>query len=75
VLQHLLLFALSFLSLAVEEFCREGFSVDMKKQILHCRIVASQHLISDKVRMVYKAEAAQSAEKSRRQAGQIPCHR
>jgi hypothetical protein len=67
--------ALTFLSLAVEEFCREGSSEDMKKQRLHRRIVASQHLISDKVRLVYKSEAAQSVEKSRRQVGQIPCHR
>ncbi|OEL15843.1 hypothetical protein BAE44_0023139, partial [Dichanthelium oligosanthes] len=42
---------------------------------LQRRIVASQHLTSDKVRLVYKAAAAQSAEKSQGQVGQILCHR
>ncbi|TVU49966.1 hypothetical protein EJB05_01313, partial [Eragrostis curvula] len=53
---------------------REGFSEDMKKQRLHRRIVASQRLISDKVRLVYKAEAAQSAEKSRWQVAEVGIH-
>ena len=70
-----LAFILSFSSWKIF-LAREGCSEGMKSQdcIVSDRAL-SQRLISDKVRLVHKAAAAQPAEKSRVQGGQIPCRR
>jgi len=70
--QHLCSSLASFSS-QIEEFCREGCTqpqriCEEKIIAVQRRIVASQRLISDKVRLVYKPAAAESAEKSHVQA-------
>ena len=71
-----LAFILSFSSWKIF-VAREGCSEGMKSQdcIVRSCHASSQRLISDKVRLVHKAAAAQPAEKSRVQGGQIPCRR
>ena len=70
--QHLCSSLASFSS-QIEEFCREGCTqpqriCEEKIIAVQRRIVAWQRLISDKVRLVYKPAAAESAEKSHVQA-------